>query len=74
MTPIGIPGAATEPLFEGDTISVTIDQRNRAAVTAGVLHLVSIGVLGAANIVLFAVASVSLLGRNCAIANEVLPT
>jgi hypothetical protein len=72
MTRSGIPGAATEPLVEGDAISVTIDQCNRAAATAGVLHLVSIGLLGAANIVLFAVAS--LLGRNCAIANEVLPT
>ena len=72
MTRSGIPGAATEPLFEGDAISVTIDQRNKAAATAGVLHLISIRLIGAANIVLFAVASV--LGRNCAFANEVLPT
>jgi hypothetical protein len=51
-----------------------IDRSKTAAATAGVLHLVSVVLVGAATIILFAVASVSLLGRNCAIANEVLPT
>jgi hypothetical protein len=48
--------------FEADATSAIVGWPKIAAVTAGVLPLVSIGLVGAATIVLFAAASVSLLG------------
>jgi hypothetical protein len=49
--------------FEGDATSTKTDRSKKAAVPVGMLlHLVSVGLVGAATIILFSIASVSLLG------------